>query len=109
MRKLAVTIALLAVFMMLTGCAAAVTYGPRGAPLGLYVDEDGPVMVTENQVGTKRGESCSQSILGLVVTGDASIVTAAQNGGISRIGTVNSSYQNILGIIATYCIVVTGE
>ncbi|RMG18827.1 MAG: hypothetical protein D6729_06350 [Deltaproteobacteria bacterium] len=77
--------------------------------VGLYVDETGPGMATENALGSRTGEACSSSVLGLLVTGDSSIMTAARNGGITKIGTVNHKYKNILGLIASFCTVVTGD
>jgi len=44
-------------------------------------------------VGSKGGESCASSILGIVVTGEASAAAAA----------------GVLGIYATNCAIVTGE
>ena len=92
-----------------TGCAG-LAYSSRGMPpVGLYVADSVAAQVTENDVGSRTGEACSQSILGLLVTGDASAKAAAENGGITKIGTVNYKYSNILGIIASFCTVVTGE
>ena len=104
--------ALLAVpFLMLalSGCASF-AYSSRDTALSfLYTDEYGPNMATQNPVGTKTGEACSSSILGWVTTGDSSIAAAAKNGGISRIGTVNHHFTNVIGIVATYCTIVTGD
>ncbi|MCG5055383.1 MAG: TRL-like family protein [Myxococcales bacterium] len=63
----------------------------------------------ENSVGMKRGESCAKSILGLVATGDASVATAAQAAGITKVASVDGHHTNILGIFSTYCVIVTGE
>jgi hypothetical protein len=40
---------------------------------------------------------------------DASIVTAAQNGGITKISTVDYRQKNILGVIQKHECIVTGE
>jgi hypothetical protein len=109
MRKLALVLFGAAFFT--TGCAG-LSYMNRGVAVGtLYVDETGPSMagVTDNDVGTKVGEACSSSILGILVTGDSSVKAAAQAGGITKIGTVNHHYTNLVGILAKYCTVVTGE
>jgi len=109
MRKLA--LALGAVLLFGTGCAGF-SFANRGAAMGtLYVDETGsaPGNFTNNDVGTKVGEACASSILGAAVLGDASVQTAANAGGITKIGTVNHHYTNILGVYATFCVIVTGE
>ena len=98
MRKLALLIGAVALFS--TGCAG-LSFSSRGAAFGgLYVDETGsaPGNFTSNDVGTKVGEACASSILGAAVMGDASVQTAANAGGITKIGTVNHHYTNILEI-----------
>ncbi len=109
MRKL--VLALGAVMLFTTGCAG-LSFMNRGVAIGtLYVDETGtaPGNQTENDVGTKVGEACSSSILGAAVMGDSSVQTAANAGGINKIGTVNHHYTNILGLYAKFCVIVTGE
>lgn len=91
---------------VLPGCAGIATY--QEVPGGLYADykygKD-----AEGPVGSKEGKSCANSILGWVGTGDASISTAAANGGITKIYTVEHEVKNILNIYATYCTVVRGD
>jgi predicted nucleic acid-binding protein len=41
--------------------------------------------------------------------GDASIASAAKEGGITKISTVDSDNFSVLGIYATNCTIVTGE
>lgn len=60
-------------------------------------------------LGSKEGTACAQSILGLVAMGDASVKTAANDGGIKEIKAVDHSTKNILGIFATYCTIVRGN
>ncbi|MBX2803920.1 MAG: TRL-like family protein [Myxococcales bacterium] len=96
------------VLMALTGCAGIAFQG-KGVPLAVfYADATTGVQVTENNIGRKKGEACATSILGLVTTGDASIRAAADAGGIRNISAVDSSIRNILGIVATYCTIVSG-
>lgn len=97
------------VLMALSGCAG-IAYQSRGVAFAtLYADNVTPIMTTENDIGKKKGEACSTSILGLVTTGDASIRAAADAGGIKNISAVDQSYKNILGIFATYCVIVSGK
>ena len=93
---------------VLTGCAGAAFIGQGVAIGGLYADATTPVHATPNNLGKKTGEACATSILGIVTTGDASIRAAADAGGIKEIGAVDASIRNILGIVATHCMVVSG-
>lgn len=70
-----------------------------------------PVAATSNEVGSKVGRSSGNCYLGPVLCFgvDASIMTAAKNGGISKISTVDFKMKNILGIVITYECIVTGE
>ncbi len=105
MRRLAI-IALLAgvVALVCTGCAS---YLPAG---GIYTGAVGAIGAGSGDVSySKVGKATSTSILGLVATGDASIKTAAANGGIKRIKYVDYEVENILGIYGQYTTVVYGD
>jgi len=88
----------------LYGCGAIFPY-QSGV---VYTDYQIPAMTTENETGTKQGEACQTNILGLVATGDASISTAAENGGITNIYAVDTNFSTILGIYSKSCTLVTG-
>lgn len=69
-----------------------------------------PILATDNPVGEKVGESSYKVVLGLFITGggDSSIKTAAENGGITKISTVDREIES--GIFTmTYKTIVTGE
>ena len=69
-----------------------------------------PVSATSNEVGSKRGTASGVCYLGVICLGaDASIESAARNGGISKISTVDLKTTNVLGLIVTYKTIVTGE
>ncbi len=69
-----------------------------------------PVNATSNPVGTKVGTATATGYLGvLFFDQDASIRTAARNGGITRISTVDIKSTSILNLIVTYETIVTGE
>lgn len=69
-----------------------------------------PVNATSNEVGSKTGSSSTTSIFGLFFDGgDASIRTAARNGGINRISTVDFKSTNYLFIVGQYETIVTGN
>lgn len=69
-----------------------------------------PVNATSNPVGTKVGKSSGNCFLSFLCFGvDASIQTAAKNGGISKISTVDYNNKNVLNLIITHTCIVTGE
>lgn len=106
MKKLALALATAACALSLTGCFAAATAPATGL---IYTSAAAPVTATASETGSKTGEATVSSILGLFATGDASIATAAKNGGITKIKTVDYKAFSVLGIYATYTVVVTGE
>ena len=69
-----------------------------------------PVNATSNPVGSKVGTAKATGYLGvLFFDQDASIKTAAKNGGITKISTVDIKSTSLLGLIVTYETMVTGE
>ena len=69
-----------------------------------------PVTATSHPVGSKVGTAKATGFLGyLFFDADASIQTAAKNGGITKISTVDLKNTNLLGLIVTYETIVTGE
>jgi hypothetical protein len=105
MKKAIILASAIASAAMLSGCAGA------AAPLTglIYTDMDYAVTATSSEAGSKTGEATATSILGIIATGNASIAEAAKNGGITKVKTVDVKATNIVGIYATYTVVVTGE
>lgn len=69
-----------------------------------------PVNATSNAIGSKVGTAKATGFLYILFfDADASIQTAAKNGGITKISTVDIKFNNILGILTTYETIVTGE
>lgn len=69
-----------------------------------------PVNATGNPVGKKVGTAKATGYLGILFfDADASIKTAAKNGGITKISTVDLKTTSLLNIIVTYETIVTGE
>jgi hypothetical protein len=92
-----------------SGCAG-LSFAGRGVNGAIvYAGSDANEKVTHNDVGPKRGEACSWSVLGLVTAGDSSVATAAVRGRINRITAVDNSFANYLGLYASYCVVVSGQ
>lgn len=74
-----------------------------------YTDVKSPAAVTSNANSSKVGTSEASSILGIIATGDASIETAANSAGISKIHHVDVQSTSVLGIFAKYKVFVYGE
>lgn len=69
-----------------------------------------PVNATSNTVGNKVGRAKATGYLGvLFFNQDASIRSAAKNGGITKISTVDIKSTSIFGIVVTHETIVTGE
>ena len=68
-----------------------------------------PHSATGNEIGSKVGTSSGLMVGPFVVQPDASIKTAAKNGGISKISTVDVKNTSYLGIVNQVETIVTGE
>ncbi|MDX1802671.1 MAG: TRL-like family protein [Alcanivorax sp.] len=99
-------ILLLVSVVALSGCASAVMpvtglmYGNVKAPLMATTSSDKP---------TRVGRASARSILGIIASGDASIQTAARNGGITEIHHVDYQSQNFFGVMSEFTVVVYGN
>ena len=96
--------------VVMTGCFAGVR--ANDPVMGfIFKDVQAP---TPNNVGnggsiSKTGTATCTEILGWVATGDCSVATAAKNGGITQVSTVDHHTHSILGIYATYTTKVGGN
>jgi hypothetical protein len=91
MKKLMAVVSAAALACMLSSCSVTL-----------------PVCATSNPVGSKVGEATATNFLGFWVAGDASIATAAKNGGIKNISTVD--IKSAGGFLSfKYVTIVTGE
>ncbi len=106
MKKIA--LALVAV-LALSGCAGLAFSGRANGSFGIYSETKANDQITDETLTAKTGEACSTSILGWVTTGDSSVPTAAKNGGIKKVVSVDNNFMQVLGIYAKFCTVVTGE
>ena len=71
-----------------------------------------PVAATSNEVGSKVGIAKTNQILSFFYFdgGDASIATAAKNGKISKISTVDFRHKiKLFGLVHSYETLITGE
>ena len=68
-----------------------------------------PLTATSNTIGKKVGTAKANTVLGFTFGGDYSIQTAAKNGGITKVSTVDVKYKNVLGLFISRTTIVTGE
>jgi hypothetical protein len=80
--------------------------GVQGPTFGMWMDVKGPIQGGSG--GSKTGEACSQSWVGVVALGDASIETAAKNGGITRVKSVDYHAVNQI-VMGKFCTIVRGD
>ena len=68
------------------------------------------INATSNPVDSNVGTASASGFLGVLFFGaDASIQTAPKNAGITKISTVDVKRSDILGLVTTYVVFVTGE
>lgn len=91
----------------LGGCAI-VAGGNAGVAGSIYSEYKAPGQVG-NATGTKTGQACAMSILGLVGIGDASLTEAMAHGQITQIAHVDHENFSVLGVYGRTCTVVTGQ
>ena len=98
------TLASVAAATLMTGCAMQPTHAL------IYSNATSPYIATSADSSNKVGESeeCT-NVLGLIATGDCSINSAAKNGNITTVSTVDWKGTNILGIYSTGKTIVTGK
>lgn len=99
-------IALVVAAFFLTGCAASMS------PVTgyMYTNISAPLTATAAPEAPSRvGRASIRSIMGILATGDASIQTAARNGGIREIHYVDYESQNFFGVVAEFTVVVYGN
>ena len=104
--KVALTLAgLTAAALSLTACQ--IVYSPMAGTT--FNETKYGNIATAETATTKEGKACASSVLGWVATGDASIVAAKANGGITKVSSVDHYAKNILGIYGEWCTIVKGN
>jgi hypothetical protein len=97
-------LALVAGAALFSGCAMA------ASPVnGWYADVKWGTEIPSGSPGSKVGMAECQTILGLFASGDATVETAARNGGITTVKTVDHHSMNVLGIYSKFTTKVTGD
>ncbi len=91
------------------GMASCATLGSQAGMAVIYQDVVTGEAVTSNALGSKVGTAQVNNILGIILTGDASVETAAKSAGINKISHIDSQKKSILGVYSTYTVYVYGE
>lgn len=99
----------LALTTLTLGCA--MVSAPVIPPVALVQTYQAPLDLDhqETQLGSKRGTSEAQTILGVVTWGDAGTHAAAQAGGISTIRSADYEFFTVLGVYSKYTTIVYGD
>ena len=95
---------LIATLILMTGCAYP------NPPIGLITAVQYPHVqaCTSGEIGSKTGKSSVTMIL-FISAGDASVRKAANNGGITKIKTIDHQFLSFFGIVQIYRTIVTGD
>lgn len=111
MKRLTLVLMLVVAAGMLSGCAGYFSSPVVPPPGWAFTDYAAPqdADLDETSLGNKTGTASSENVLGLVAWGDASVQTAARNGGIDQINQTDYRFFNILGVYSKYTTVVYGE
>lgn len=104
--QLSRAIVLLSTVFLLSGCAAYAVAPVTGF---VYTDTKFGINATSNEGNSKVGIASSESYLGFVAVGDASIEAAMKNGGITKVQHVDYHSYSVLGIYAKFTVTVYGE
>lgn len=100
---------MIGVVFMLNNCVSS------PIPLGLYGNFKGTMHVFPEKIGSKVGKTCYTTFgiggaLPIFIIGDASVKTATENGGISKVSLVDFEQEYfLLGTYSRTCIVAYGE
>jgi hypothetical protein len=105
MKKALLSLPVLAGAALLAGCAGPDNYG------GLYTSElVRPKIVTDNALGTLKGDATYSNIIGIVTNGkDAGVGEIAKKAKITKVGAVDVKVKNILGVYSETTYIVYGE
>jgi len=92
--------------------SCAVVPSPVG-PVGLFVDVKAPMYDVASRLDastfSKEGKAEATNILGLIQTGDCSIMAAMKEGNITKIHHVDVQITNVLMLYAKKITIVYGE
>ena len=86
---------------LLPGCANVMT-PYQAVPGFIYSEMKTPGFASDEELGSKSGVASAESFVGVVAVGDASITSAAADGGITKVTHVDYHSFSILGVYAKF-------
>ena len=105
MNKIVILAVLAGIAVFSTGCMTDYRSPSGGLVTSLKFHKNIPSKI---EVGSKTGKACASNILLAVSTGDASLSTAALNGGITNIHSVDYEKFSISLFYTKLCTIVHG-
>ena len=109
MTKQTLTVAMLSMLLLGSGCALVAPFQPpQGA---VFSNTQAPLDVNydNTELGQKSGSASAYNVLGLFAFGDASTQAAARDGRLSKINHADYAYLNFLFIFQKTTVTVYGE
>lgn len=110
MKTVVTTVVLALLVLVLPGCVVPSSHYMPMAPLyqntTLPTDQAVP---GDGTIGRRTGEASVESILAVISWGDSSIATAARQGNIRQLKTIDQEVFNVLGIYTRQTTIVTGD
>lgn len=99
--------------IVILGLAAAAVFGLSGCMMAPYPvvgiwSQDVRVPLDGKMGGAKEGRACAVSYAGAFAMGDASVKAAAENGGITRVQSVEAVVNSRI-VFAEFCTIVRGS
>lgn len=95
----------LSISLLLSGCAAVM--GPAWG--GIRTNLKVPIMPTANEVGKKVGSGTFKSVLGIALTGEASIDKLTKDAGITKVSHIDYEHKSFMTFFAKGTIYVYGN
>lgn len=94
-----------------TGCAGFYVAPVVPPPGFIFSEYSAPLDVDADATkrGKKVGRAYTESFLGLLARGDASVYAAARDGGITTIRAIDYEFVNYVGLYSKFTVVVYGE
>ncbi|MBH0200759.1 MAG: hypothetical protein HP496_00265 [Nitrospira sp.] len=114
MKRALTLVGLMAFAAVAAGCSGVAGYTQPGGltpTAGIYMETtSGGILHDNGATPTKTGKSCGTGILGIVATGDTTVETAMNNGGIKKAVYTEQSIKSILGgFYVELCTIVKGN
>jgi hypothetical protein len=113
MKRMLLSVGVLAFAAMATGCAGVGGYTqPAGITPTAWIFSEttsGGILHDNGVAPTKVGKACGTSIMGIVATGDTSVETAMNQGGIKKAVYTEQYIKNIMGFFVEVCTIVKGN